>query len=937
MSRKIYTPYPNLNRIPNVVTIGDGGTGADNQPSALLNLSGITSEDIGQPLGPVPLDETGKFPSSYMSQYGAGGIALIGPTIVQINSRNEYLINNYDAFKILSLQAVSGEVYQAEDKIIYKAPNIIGNSGFYINNKLYQVVVEDNFISKPDITSPLQDSINKASIVNITSSDFSLNNEYVNTLITADDKATDDLFGTSIALDSTGTRMAIGAHNKTVGGITNAGQVYIYIRTGMTWTLESTVDASDKAANDLYGISVSFDANADRLVVGAQDKTVGGVTNCGQVYVYTRTGTVWTEESVLSAHDKTAYDYYGRSVSLDANADRLVVGAHFKTADTVVNSGQVYVYTRSGTVWTLEQVIKAADKAAYDYFGISVSLDSTGTRMAIGAYNKTVGGVVGAGQVYIYTRSGSTWTQESVLSADDKVSNDYFGSSVSLNSDGMTMAVSSQNKTVNSIIGAGQVYIYVLSGITWVLKNIIISSEIGTNDYFGSSVSFNDNNTMLAIGVNSKDNGIINNSGAVYIYDYDHHVSTDWQLSVTPDFSNILQESLVDTVNLTSWDISDLIENSDYYLRCRHNGNLYNPSEWSDFKHFTTKAQFLPTTELAILTASDKAASDNFGVSVSLTADGNILAIGAIGKDISGISDAGQVYIYTRSGTTWVEETIITASDKATSDHFGISVALNADGSILAVGAHDKDVSGLAYAGKVYVYTRSGTTWIETANITASDKAAYDYFGVSVSLNADGSILAVGAHGKKVSGLTDAGQVYIYTRTGSVWTEETTITASDKATGDLFGRSVSLTADGTRLAVGAHGKDISGVTIAGKVYIYTRSGTVWVEEATITAADKAANDYFGISVALTADGTRLAVGVFRKDVSGITDAGKVYIYTRSGTTWIETITLTASDKSQADNFGIGLALTSNESLLAVGSLGRDSGGIVDSGAVYIFY
>ena len=330
---------------------------------------------------------------------------------------------------------------------------------------------------------------------------------------------------------------------------------------------------------------------------------------------------------------------------------------------------------------------------------------------------------------------------------------------------------------------------------------------------------------------------------------------------------------------MTSWYGTDLQVSKDYYIRCRYNGSLYGTSEWSDFKHFTTKAQFLPTTELTILTASDKAVNNYFGVSVALTADGTRMAIGSTGKDISGISDAGQVYIYTRTGSVWTEE----------------------------------------------------------ATITASDKAVSDQFGRSVSLSSDGTRLAIGAQGKTVSGITVAGKVYVYTRSGSVWTEEATITASDKAASDLFGTSVALDSTGTRMAIGAYGKDVSGIIDAGKVYIYTRSGSVWTEEATITASDKEASDLFGTSVALTADGTKLIVGAIGKDISGISDAGKVYIYTRSGTTWIETVTLSASDKAINNYFGMTSALTSNESLLAIGSYGRDSEGIANSGAVYIFY
>jgi hypothetical protein len=135
--------------------------------------------------------------------------------------------------------------------------------------------------------------------------------------------------------------------------------------------------------------------------------------------------------------------------------------------------------------------------------------------------------------------------------------------------------------------------------------------------------------------------------------------------------------------------------------------------------------------------------------------------------------------------------------------------------------------------------------------------------------------------------------------------------------------------------VGAFNRASGGVLSSGAVYHYTRSGTIWTQESILIAGDKAASDQFGKSVALSADGTRLAVGAYARDSGGVLDSGAVYQYTRIGNAWTQASILTASDKVSGDYFGSDVSLSANDGRLAIGAYARDSGGIVDSGAVYI--
>jgi len=388
--------------------------------------------------------------------------------------------------------------------------------------------------------------------------------------------------------------------------------------------------------------------------------------------------------------------------------------------------------------------------------------------------------------------------------------------------------------------------------------------------------------------------------------------------------------------------------------------------------------------EQAYIKASNTGAGDEFGYSVALS--GDTLAVGAYLEDSSttGVdstadelaTDSGAVYVFVRSGSTWTQQAYIKASNTEAGDQFGYSVALSGD--TLAVGANREDSSSTGisstpdelatWAGAVYVFTRSGTTWSEQAYIKASNADANDGFGISVSLSGD--TLAVGAIGEDSSttgvGSTpddlaaNAGAVYVFARSGITWSEQAYIKASNTSSGDEFGISASLS--GNSLAVGAHYEDssTSGVnstpdesaTWAGAAYVFVRSGTIWTEQAYIKASNTDGGDEFGISVSLSGD--TLAVGAYQEDSSttgvGTTPdefaktSGAAYVFVRNDTTWSEQAYIKASNTQKADLFGYNVALSGDT--LAVGAYGEDSssvgiGSIPDelasrSGAVYTF-
>ncbi len=396
---------------------------------------------------------------------------------------------------------------------------------------------------------------------------------------------------------------------------------------------------------------------------------------------------------------------------------------------------------------------------------------------------------------------------------------------------------------------------------------------------------------------------------------------------------------------------------------------------------------------------------DWFGYSVSLSGDGNTLAVGAIGERsiATGIDGdqadnsgwwTGAVYVFTRSDGVWSQQAYVKASNRAYDwfqESFGYSVSLSGDGNTLAVGAYgessgatgidgDQTDSSALFSGAVYVFTRSDGVWSQQAYVKASNTGVRDNFGYSVSLSGDGTTLAVGAPNEdsRATGINgnqadnsefDSGAVYVFIRSGGVWSQQAYVKASNTEAWDEFGYSVALSGDGNTLAVGAPFEDSSATGIngnqannsaedSGAVYVFTRSGGVWSQQAYVKASNTDEHDWFGTSVALSGDGNTLVAGAPRESrrAVGIDGdqadnpawyTGAAYVFTRSGGVWRQQAYVKASNTKWGQYFGYSAALSGDGTTLAVGAPGESSnatgigGGQANSsepgsGAVYLF-
>ncbi len=317
----------------------------------------------------------------------------------------------------------------------------------------------------------------------------------------------------------------------------------------------------------------------------------------------------------------------------------------------------------------------------------------------------------------------------------------------------------------------------------------------------------------------------------------------------------------------------------------------------------------------AKITASDGAAGDFFGQSVSI--NGDYAIIGASLDDIGVNTNQGSAYIFKRTGTSWAQEAKITASDGYSNDYFGYSVSIN--GVYAIIGAYGDNIGGNAYQGSAYIFKRAGVSWAQKAKITASDGAAYDYFGLSVSINGDYAI--IGAYKDNIGGNGNQGSAYIFKRTGVSWAQEAKITAPDGAAGDFFGYSVSI--NGDFAIIGAYGDDIGGNGNQGSAYIFKRTGVSWAQEAKITAPDGAAGDKFGYSVSINGD--YAIIGAYLNDIGGNTDQGSAYIVKRIGVSWVQEAKITAPDGVAGDIFGYSVSIDGDNILVGAPNASSNKG------------
>lgn len=468
------------------------------------------------------------------------------------------------------------------------------------------------------------------------------------------------------------------------------------------------------------------------------------------------------------------------------------------------------------------------------------------------------------------------------------------------------------------------------------------ASNTGQDDYFGSSVAISDDGTVMAVGAQDEGNGATG-------------IITDGS-----EVSDIGAESFSGAV----------------YIFEKNNG------VW---------------TQTAYVKASNTGSNDAFGQRLALSGDGTQLAVSAPFEDNSATgvitngsevtdsgteADSGAVYLFKNTLGTWAQEAYVKASNTGNGDLFGRGVALNYDGTVLAVGAYREDnaVAGLVTdgsevtdtgtasdSGAAYIFNKSGGNWSQAVYLKASNTGDSDYFGIVLALSGDGLTLGVTAYGEDNSAtgvITDgsettdsgtesnSGAVYLFENSGG-WSQTAYVKASNTGASDGFGEGLAFNHDGTLLVVGApfednsaagvitdgsEGTDIGTELNSGAVYVFRKSGG-WSQEAYIKASNPGSIDSFGGIVDVSADGATIVVGANGEDngasgvitdSSEVTDSGNefesgaVYRFSYSNGSWEQTAYIKASNAGDGDRFGRSVSISGDGSTLLVGAREEDN-------------
>jgi hypothetical protein len=429
------------------------------------------------------------------------------------------------------------------------------------------------------------------------------------------------------------------------------------------------------------------------------------------------------------------------------------------------------------------------------------------------------------------------------------------------------------------------------------------------------------------------------------------------------------------------------------------NGNQNDHSLYSSGAVYVFTRRGDAVEQQAYIKASNPDEGANFGSSVVLSRDGNTMAVSTIyeasaatgingNQNDKSIPEAGAVYVFTRTGTTWSQQAYIKASNTGTAavgegfaegDQFGYSLALSADGNTLAVGAigEDSNATGVNgnqadnsanQSGAAYVFTRTGTTWSQQAYVKSSMTRPNVLFGYSIGLSGNGDTLAVAEYDAD----RGKGALYVLTRSGATWSHQARVQAENGEIQDSLGYSLAISEDGNTIASGAADEDCLKPGInptgcendqasnlsSGAAYVFVRNGTTWTQQAFIKASNPGKEDWFGVRIAISGDGNTVAVSAPNEDSAarGINgnqndesaqEAGAVYFFTRTGTTWAQQAYVKSSNATAGDEFGSSIALSRDGRTMVVGSRGEDSAAkgvngnqadnsIRDAGAAYLF-
>ena len=406
-----------------------------------------------------------------------------------------------------------------------------------------------------------------------------------------------------------------------------------------------------------------------------------------------------------------------------------------------------------------------------------------------------------------------------------------------------------------------------------------------------------------------------------------------------------------------------------------------------------------PIAQQAYLKASNTGANDWFALSVAVSGDTVVVGAPSEASNATGVNgneadnsvrDAGAVYVFVRSGTGWTQQAYLKASNTDVGDFFGGSVAVS--GNTMVVGAFREDSNATGAngnqgnngflggdSGAAYVFVRSGKDWSQQAYLKASNTGQHDFFGESVAVSGDTVVVGASSEASNGTGVngnqadnsaSSAGAAYVFVRSGTGWTQQAYLKASNAGATDFFGESVSVSGDTVVVGAREEASNATGVNgrqgnnralSAGAAYVFVRSGTDWTQQAYLKASNTGVGDRFGGSVAVSGDTVVVGAPFEYSNATGVNapptggtgtqadnsagDSGAAYVFVRSGTDWTQQAFLKASNTGANDRFGGAVAVSGDTVVVGGAGEGSNASGVngnqannsfSDAGAAYLF-
>jgi FG-GAP repeat protein len=650
-------------------------------------------------------------------------------------------------------------------------------------------------------------------------------------------------------------------------------------------------------------IGTSVAIEGDLAVIGAYNGT-GTAPNQGSASAYQWDGSAWQFVETLISPTPALSSQYGFDVSLSGGT--LAVGEWLNDTG-VTNAGAVHIYTWSGTGWVFQQTVQASVPASNDSYGFSVALD--GDTLAVCATEDSFS----QGAIYIYRRSGGVWFETQKLTSSDGGIGHRFGADVDI--DGNYL-VSGAPGADGLVAGTGAAYIFKRTslGAAFIEQTKIFADDGTVNDAFGISVAITSESIVLIGDPLDDTQGI--NTGAAYIFTRTSSVWTQKQKLIAADAAGLGFKDFGQSVALS---VDSAIigaprnQGTGSVYIFAHDGGVWvedirydAPPGASGAGQFGTGVdiwgnraiaggpQFFYNGNGAGLAAIYEPVGRpysgpgqqiapgtldpyaQFGYAVDI--DGDYAVVGAIGGNTP-YGTPGDVYVLFWDGVSWVVQDHLQPFDGELFDQFGSSVAISGD--TIAVGSKfDDDV--FQTSGSVYVYTRTGTVWSLQQKLTASDPGQFDKLGTDVAIDGDTIIAGAPEDDDQAS---NAGAAYVFVRSLGVWTQQAKVDpASVFTANDKFGTSVGISGD--TVIVGSPNNDALGFSNSGTAYVFTRTAGVWTLQEQFLASDMNHLSFVGTDVDV--DGEYAIVGTN----PGI-NVDTAYILHRVAGVWSEEALLTS--------------------------------------------